>query len=362
MNAFVLIPFLAASLPAQTAVPEWRLSASPLLRLGGEAATGPTEFANPYSATFLSDRLVVLDGQSQVLRVFRLVDGQFLRTIGRKGRGPGEFQNAAYLQPLPGDSLFVGDIQLNRYCLFDSAGHEARTVNLGQLLPRSRLTPVGRFSDGSIVAWAPRFEAITGAGVQPLTATIYRVSPDGSTADSLRTLPFAKVNSAPFQKGWGYRALVGAGQLSPAVSGSTAVFSSPTTFTLHRYSAGAAWQTIEELRPVRLGTGADGELLRAAAIAQGASANYMATVPVVDTLPAIHYLVPSPGQLYVVEGAAPGATVRSVAVYTASGHRLARFALPGDFVLLAATDSLVAVTERNPASAPTVQIYRLRRP
>jgi hypothetical protein len=351
---------LAGSLSAQAPIPEWRLGPAPILQLGGEDATGPTEFANPYAAAFLPDRLIILDGQSQVLRAFRLPDGQFIRSIGRRGSGPGEFMNAAYLQPMPGDSLFVADLVLSRYAVFDSAGHEARTVSLAAALPGVRLTPVGRLADGSLLAWAPRFEAITATGIQPLSATLYRVSPDGSSLDSLRTLPFSTVNAAPFQKGFGYRVLLGAGQLYPAVSGSVASFSSPSTYTLYRYTLAGQWQTIQEVRPVRLGTGADGERLRAEAVAQGASASYMATVPVIDTLPAIHYIVAAAsGQLYVVENALGASRTKSVTVYDPAGRPIGRFTIPTALHLLAATDTQIAVTERDPESAPTIQIYTL---
>lgn len=364
MRLLFLLPVCVVGLAAQSPVAEWKLSPAPLLRLGGEEGVGPTEFANPYAAAFLSDRLVVLDGQSQVLRVFQLADGAFLRSIGRKGNGPGEFQNAAYLQALPADSLFVADIKLGRYVIFDPAGYETRTVSFASLGGKGRLTPLGRFDDGSVLAWSPRFDLIAQPGIQALSATLYRVPADGTSDDSLRTLPFAKVNSASFQKGWGFRALLGGGQMTQAVAGMTATLSSPTTYTLYRFSPQTGWRDVHEERPIRLGTGADGERLRAAAVADGASANYMATVPVVDTLPAIHYLVgAASGRLYVVEGArATADTPFRVTIYSPTGKAAGRFALSPALTLLAATDSLVALTERAPSTAPTISVYRLLPP
>lgn len=58
-------------------------------------------------------------------------DGKFLRTVGRKGAGPGEMQSVRGVQVLPGDSLLVYDPNLARLTVFaPDSGRAAYTVNL----------------------------------------------------------------------------------------------------------------------------------------------------------------------------------------------------------------------------------------
>lgn len=57
-------------------------------------------------------------------------DGHFLRVIGRRGEGPGEYRNARYVTPLPGDSLLVVDTQLQRATvLAPGYSKAARTIS-----------------------------------------------------------------------------------------------------------------------------------------------------------------------------------------------------------------------------------------
>lgn len=58
-------------------------------------------------------------------------EGQVVRSIGRKGEGPGEFANVSGVQVLPGDSLQVFDLQMDRLTVFNPGGEGvAYTVNL----------------------------------------------------------------------------------------------------------------------------------------------------------------------------------------------------------------------------------------
>ena len=49
-------------------------------------------------------------------------DGNHLRTIGKKGEGPGEFQYVAYITFIPDGRLLVMDFQARRTSLFESSG------------------------------------------------------------------------------------------------------------------------------------------------------------------------------------------------------------------------------------------------
>ncbi len=66
-------------------------------------------------------RIYVLDGQYQEIRVFNR-DGDYVRTIGRTGGGPGEFRGA-FGMSFDGDGrLWVADVPNARYSVFDTSG------------------------------------------------------------------------------------------------------------------------------------------------------------------------------------------------------------------------------------------------
>jgi len=98
----------------------WQLRQT--LRLGNAEGDGPAGFGD--IADLLVDatgRMYVLDGQSQDVRVFDSA-GTFVRTIGRRGSGPGEFQRAVALRWGPGEQLWVVDFNNLRYSIFDTTG------------------------------------------------------------------------------------------------------------------------------------------------------------------------------------------------------------------------------------------------
>jgi hypothetical protein len=72
--------------------------------------------------------LYVLDNSEQRVKVFT-AQGRLIRTIGRKGQGPGEFQSASRMQLLR-DSLWVFDHVNNRVTVFQLNGKGLRTFPL----------------------------------------------------------------------------------------------------------------------------------------------------------------------------------------------------------------------------------------
>lgn len=94
---------------------------------------------SPSSVQFGSIRDVQIDskgriyaGDGRALRVHVLSPtADPIRTIGGEGMGPGEFQHVTGLQILPGDSLLVYDIRLQRISVFPSgASAPARTTTI----------------------------------------------------------------------------------------------------------------------------------------------------------------------------------------------------------------------------------------
>ena len=144
MRAFTfgILGFLAGSSSAfaQT-VPSKR--ASEVFRFGGPDAKAPYDFsATPRlvvdSAGFIYARIA---SDASVI-VFR-PDGQFVRSIGRKGAGPGEFQVAS-AHGLIGDTLWVTNWPTPRMSLFRKDGtHLATRLTPFDVGQQSSTAPIG---------------------------------------------------------------------------------------------------------------------------------------------------------------------------------------------------------------------------
>lgn len=87
-------------------------------------------------------KLWVLDGQAQLIRVFD-ADGRLVRTVGRRGSGPGEFRQAVRIERGPDGHLWVTDPGNARLTVLDTTGTFVRAVNV----------PLGCFS----LPWPGRF-------------------------------------------------------------------------------------------------------------------------------------------------------------------------------------------------------------
>lgn len=80
----------------------------------------------------LNNRVVVADSL-----------GRRLRTVGRAGMGPLEFEELEWMARWPGDSVFVWDVRSRRYSVFSPETGDGRTV-----LPQGMETPVARALPG----------------------------------------------------------------------------------------------------------------------------------------------------------------------------------------------------------------------
>ena len=106
MRVCCLAALLAVGLwPMDAQVPsQWRLVEE--WRVGG-AVDGPHSFTNVRSLVVQPDgRLVVLESKDQQVHCLS-ARGEPMRTVGRKGAGPGEFRNANGLVVTPSDQILV---------------------------------------------------------------------------------------------------------------------------------------------------------------------------------------------------------------------------------------------------------------
>lgn len=92
------------------------------LRIGSIDGDGADVFGRITAFTVdAAGRFWVLEGQSQELRVFD-ASGRHVRTVGRRGGGPGEFRQAVRVDHAPDGHIWVADPGNGRVSRFDTAG------------------------------------------------------------------------------------------------------------------------------------------------------------------------------------------------------------------------------------------------
>jgi hypothetical protein len=173
----------------------WRLSLDQRVVIGAEEADPPYQFTGIRGGTRLPNgNLVILDGGSAELRFYD-AKGRHLRSVGRKGGGPGEFARPMHVQQAAGGQLVVWDYGLGPVTNFDSGGaylgrthiDRAAVMNaLGVGLAVEAVTPL---RDGTFILHViPRTTPENPLPVDRLFRPprgFYRVDPRVGRADSL---------------------------------------------------------------------------------------------------------------------------------------------------------------------------------
>jgi hypothetical protein len=169
----------------------WRLE-GPDLSIGGIDAQEPYALFRVTDALRLNDgRIAVASNGSDDIRFFG-PDGGHVRTSGRMGGGPGEYQNPSALFRGTADSLLVADATARRVSVLDPAGQFVRVFNIGEAAVVPRI--VGRFADGSLLS-APIVvnpETTMGGSGEDVTRppfTLVRIDAGGAVADTLGEFP-----------------------------------------------------------------------------------------------------------------------------------------------------------------------------
>jgi hypothetical protein len=127
----------------------WTVDSTSAVRIGG-GTDGPTAFLNVYGAAVLSgNRIAVADAGSYQIRLFA-PNGAFIRSFGRKGQGPGEFNSLWSLQR-SGDSLMGIDAS-GRAHVFAPDGSLLRSYSR-PYLPNGRATVRAGVLDGSAIVY-----------------------------------------------------------------------------------------------------------------------------------------------------------------------------------------------------------------
>jgi hypothetical protein len=175
--------------PAELRAP-WLLDTSSVLDIGSQSADPNQEFSGFVIPVLLSDgRIVVANGGTGELRFFG-ADGKWVKSVGRRGGGPGEFEDLGWLDVGAGDTLRTYDWGLRRLSVFSPDGVFLRPVALLTGGEVSSPRPLGMLGDGRLVAQsqnAVTLESKPGAGRN--TVPLFALDLIRGVAESLGGFP-----------------------------------------------------------------------------------------------------------------------------------------------------------------------------
>lgn len=167
------------------------VDSTPVLRIGAEPS-------GPYQFSFISSALLLEGGGVAVVELsaneIRLFDaeGRHVRSVGRRGRGPGEFQVISGLFRRSDDSLVAYDQIERRLTVWPLAGGEPRVVR-SQPVPRVRgsFSAFGTLGDGRLVLYNPGsgFRPDLAPGLQWDTTDVVVLDPADGTGRTVARLP-----------------------------------------------------------------------------------------------------------------------------------------------------------------------------
>jgi hypothetical protein len=193
VRALLLLALLTSTACASTsddaAPPIWAVDPTPLLEIADNDPTGDVRLGETVHVTRLPDGgVLVSDRDLHALRFFD-AQGTFVRAVGRKGTGPGEFEYIATAWRC-GDSLFVQEIAASRMSVHALDGSLVRAMPAvefagGSPSFHSACNAVGTFVHHG---WYP-FREDAPVGRQRATVPVWLASATGEQRVELGEVP-----------------------------------------------------------------------------------------------------------------------------------------------------------------------------
>ncbi len=138
------------------------------LRIGEEGGDPNYEFERiRHVMQTQSGQFVVADYGALNIRYFD-AKGKFIRKLGRKGAGPGEFMSISMIALLPNDTLLVSDDLQRRLSVFSPTGEFVRTTMFESFEGKRSPDLLVTLTDGTIVT-----RALTISTLPPSTKPVY---------------------------------------------------------------------------------------------------------------------------------------------------------------------------------------------
>jgi hypothetical protein len=176
------VQIATSAAPAWANATGWRIDTVPLLDIGGSEDPS-AQFGEIAGALLRDSGVVVADESDRTLRFFD-ARGALVATSGRKGAGPGEYEEISGVQRAR-DSLIVWDHKLRRVTLLDPAGRYVRSFVLMRDGTRGFPSPVGQWNDGRLL-FVNTTGVSSGMPIGPVSdsLSVLRLGADGA-GDSL---------------------------------------------------------------------------------------------------------------------------------------------------------------------------------
>lgn len=350
----------------------YRIDPKPVLDLGG----ADEELIAPLLAARFPDGRVVVATEGSEVRWYDAA-GKKLRSFGRKGGGPGEFQRITFLGILPGDTVVAFDGGSRRLTLVSPAGRLVRTVSLANPARRSiaGLLPRGGFLAGSPTGGGADMQS----GVLRDTTRWLVLTPAGDSVAAVgrfpgseRNIQIARANGQITsvnisQVPFGRNGFVG-------VDDSTVVVAPGDRYEIRRYALGGKLLQVAS-RPFKVEAPTSGDLdqlIRDAVASlppgqEGAADRVRQSIretPLPKTKPPYDaMLVRSNGEVWVRDFFGPGPAGRSPrwTVFDRSGAWLTTVDTPPGVELLGLGADVLLGTWADPDGVPHVRAYRIAR-
>jgi hypothetical protein len=162
-----------------------RIAAEPELVLGvGGAPSGPDhDFFLITGVSQLRDGTLVVANQGSSQLRFYGADGEFVRSVGREGDGPGEFRSLWAHWIMAGDTVVVWDRGTRRLQYFSPEGALVRAASMGEAPFAGYLRPVPEavLENGRVAAFLVAPASPTGGLPErpPLLVALQRINGEG---------------------------------------------------------------------------------------------------------------------------------------------------------------------------------------
>lgn len=130
--------------------------------------------------------ILIADGSEQEIKILN-PDGKLLRSIGRQGKGPGEFSALSDVVVARNDSIYALDSNLQRISVFNPDGNFIRDLSVENDagMPGRLLVPEN--DHGFAVQYTPSF--CHGAGEENMKIAVLRINSHGKAAEKLLEAP-----------------------------------------------------------------------------------------------------------------------------------------------------------------------------
>jgi hypothetical protein len=327
----------------------WRVEVTPLLQIGELDGDEPYVFSSITDAARLSDGgIVVADGGSRQLRFFDGA-GRHVRTAGRLGGGPGEFQIIAAMLPLVDDSLLVVDPASRRISIAHATAGVVRSLRMPDSL--TVFQPLGPAGERSVLGYSALAEFGVSSGRDSLDAWELRL--DGSGGGRIVRLAG---QSREYARGFGPMPAI-------ALTANGFWYGSGDTYEFRQYGFDAKLRRITRMphRPVAVSP----EMIAGAKDQHAEAAGTFG--PTVPDLPFPEYLPPFAGALTDRDGnlwVRPMGTGQEPiwSVLNPEGHYLGDVVLPNGFVPFEIGSDYILTRVWDEYQVEYLRLYRLVKP